>query len=53
MLASSVKLTDLCGFVENADGSLTRNSPFPDVPPTEQKTPGSKELSLSKDIPLN
>jgi acetyl esterase/lipase len=53
MLASSVKLTDLCGFVENADGSLTRNSPFPVVPPTEQKTPGSKELSLSKDIPLN
>ena len=53
MLASSVKLTNLGDFVENPDGSLTRNSAFPDVPPTEEITPGSKELSLSKDIPLN
>ncbi|KAI9382037.1 hypothetical protein POPTR_014G073100v4 [Populus trichocarpa] len=53
MSTCSVKLTDLLDFVENPDGSLTRNSPFPEVPPTEQTTPDSKELSLSKDIPLN
>jgi len=53
MSTCSVKLTDLLDFVENPDGSLARNSPFPEVPPTEQTTPDSKELSLSKDIPLN
>ncbi|KAL9403127.1 hypothetical protein Peur_000099 [Populus x canadensis] len=53
MLASSVKLTNLGDVVENPDGLPTRNSAFPDVPPTEKITPGSEELSLSKDIPLN
>ncbi|KAJ6297693.1 hypothetical protein OIU76_018913 [Salix suchowensis] len=53
MLASSVKFEDLIDFVENPDGSLTRNSPFPEVPPSEQIAPGSDQTSLSKDIPLN
>uniref|UniRef100_A0A6N2NM94 Alpha/beta hydrolase fold-3 domain-containing protein n=1 Tax=Salix viminalis TaxID=40686 RepID=A0A6N2NM94_SALVM len=53
MSASSVKLEDLIDFVENPDGSLTRNSPFPEVPPSEQIAPGSDQTSLSKDIPLN
>uniref|UniRef100_A0A6N2L8J8 Alpha/beta hydrolase fold-3 domain-containing protein n=1 Tax=Salix viminalis TaxID=40686 RepID=A0A6N2L8J8_SALVM len=44
---------DLSNFVENPDGSLTRNSPFPEVPPSEQIAPGSDQTTLSKDIPLN
>ncbi|KAJ6752494.1 hypothetical protein OIU85_002867 [Salix viminalis] len=53
MSASSVKFEDLIDFVENPDGSLTRNSPFPEMPPSEQIAPGSDQTSLSKDIPLN
>ncbi|KAK1364462.1 putative Gibberellin receptor GID1 [Heracleum sosnowskyi] len=45
--------------VLNPDGSLTRDENFPCVPPTPQlasesaNSPSQKQLSLSKDIPLN
>ncbi|XP_065864821.1 probable carboxylesterase 8 [Euphorbia lathyris] len=39
----------------NSDGSLTRNPPFPDVPPVDMILPDSTvpQVSLSKDVPLN
>ncbi|XP_022759524.1 probable carboxylesterase 8 [Durio zibethinus] len=52
--ASSVDPYKLLKIVQNPDGSLTRQAHFPSVSATEESTdPGTSQLALFKDIPLN
>ncbi|CBI38813.3 unnamed protein product, partial [Vitis vinifera] len=42
------------GLVPNPDGSLTRSSPFPSVPATDETTAATDTaVAFSKDVPLN
>ena len=51
---SSMDAYKSLGLVPNPDGSLTRSSPFPSVPATDETTAATDTaVAFSKDVPLN
>ncbi|RVX01108.1 putative carboxylesterase 8 [Vitis vinifera] len=51
---SSMDAYKSLGLVPNPDGSLTRSSPFPSVPATDETTATTDTaVAFSKDVPLN